>query len=298
MEDAHTTCLDIENAKGNAFFAVYDGHAGANVAKYCGEELYKKVVADPAFAKSDYKAAIKNGFLEMDRAMRHDPEYDHDSSGCTAITVLITDKNILYVGNAGDSRAVLGSDGAAIALSTDHKPVHKGESKRIRAAGGFVESGRVKGNLALSRALGDFEYKAREDLTPEDQMVTADPEIREHQLTDEDEFMVVACDGIWDCMSSQDVISFIRKGIADRIPLYTICEIIMDHCLASDAHSYFIGLDNMTMVIVAFLNGRTVDEWYDYISDRVDIRLGPVETFIPGPNGHEDPADALEKNDQ
>jgi protein phosphatase 2C family protein 2/3 len=69
------------------------------------------------------------------------------------------------------------------------------ETQRITAAGGFVEFGRVNGNLALSRAFGDFDFKKSEDLPPENQIVTANPEILERQLVDGDEFIVVACDG-------------------------------------------------------------------------------------------------------
>ncbi|KAI1319948.1 Protein phosphatase 2C 2 [Mortierella claussenii] len=268
----------------------------ANVAKYSGDGLHKRIIADHAFTKGDYKTAIKNGFLEMDRALRHDPEYGGDSSGCTAITATISDKNVLYIGNAGDSRAVLGSDGSAIALSNDHKPVNKGESSRIVAAGGFVESGRVNGSLALSRALGDFEFKMNSTLGPEDQIVTANPVIVEHKLTDDDEFLVLACDGIWDCMSSQEVVTFVRKGIADRIPLDTICEMTMDHCLASDSDLTYIGCDNMTIVIVAFLNGRTVEEWYEHISNRAATRLGPADPSVSRPNGDEDPDALTEEN--
>ncbi|KAF9898644.1 Protein phosphatase 2C 2, partial [Lobosporangium transversale] len=277
-----------ENAEGVAFFAVYDGHGGPNVAKFSGEGLHKKIVGDKAFAKGDYVAAIKNGFLEMDRALRYDPEYGGDSSGCTAITATFTDKNVLYVGNAGDSRAVLGTDGAAIALSHDHKPVNKEESRRIVAAGGFVEYGRVNGSLALSRALGDFEFKTNATLGPDDQIVTANPVIVEHKLTDDDEFLILACDGIWDCMTSQEVVTFVRKGIADNIPLDKLCEMTMDNCLASDTGMAGVGCDNMTMVIVAFLNGRTLEDWYEHIARRVAVRLGPADSKLR-PNGDEDP---------
>ncbi|KAG0318211.1 Protein phosphatase 2C 2 [Linnemannia gamsii] len=288
MEDAHTTLLNVEDAEGTAFFAVYDGHGGSNVAKYSGEGLHKRIVADKAFAKGDLLAAIKNGFLEMDRALRYDPEYGGDSSGCTAITATITDKNVLYVGNAGDSRAVLGSDGTAFALSNDHKPVNKEESRRIVAAGGFVEYGRVNGSLALSRALGDFEFKMNATLGPDDQIVTANPVIVEHKLTEEDEFLVLACDGIWDCMTSQEVITFVRKGISEKVPLDQLCEMTMDHCLASDSGMTGVGCDNMTMVIVAILNGKTLEEWYEHIAQRVAVRLGPADSKVR-PNGDEDP---------
>lgn len=70
-----------------------------------------------------------------------------------------------------------------------------GEKARICAAGGFVDFGRVNGNLALSRAIGDFEFKKSADLSPEQQIVTAFPDVVTHEITDDDEFLVIACDG-------------------------------------------------------------------------------------------------------
>jgi hypothetical protein len=70
-----------------------------------------------------------------------------------------------------------------------------GEKARITAAGGFVDFGRVNGNLALSRAIGDFEFKKSAELAPEQQIVTAYPDVTVHDISDDDEFLVVACDG-------------------------------------------------------------------------------------------------------
>lgn len=98
-------------------------------------------------------------------------------------------------GNAGDSRSVLGIKGRAKPLSFDHKPQNEGEKARICAAGGFVDFGRVNGNLALSRAIGDFEFKKSADLPPEQQIVTAYPDVTVHEISDDDEFLVIACDG-------------------------------------------------------------------------------------------------------
>ena len=74
--------------------------------------------------------------------------------------------------NVGDSRAVASVRGHAQLLSFDHKPNHEREMKRIKAAGGFVEFNRVNGNLALSRALGDFNFKKNEHRSAEEQIVT------------------------------------------------------------------------------------------------------------------------------
>lgn len=73
--------------------------------------------------------------------------------------------------------------------------VGSGEKARICAAGGFVDFGRVNGNLALSRAIGDFEFKKSAELSPEQQIVTAFPDVISHTITDDDEFLVIACDG-------------------------------------------------------------------------------------------------------
>ena len=73
--------------------------------------------------------------------------------------------------------------------------IYPGEKARICAAGGFVDFGRVNGNLALSRAIGDFEFKKSAELSPEQQIVTAFPDVTTHVLSDDDEFLVIACDG-------------------------------------------------------------------------------------------------------
>lgn len=70
-----------------------------------------------------------------------------------------------------------------------------GEKARICAAGGFVDFGRVNGNLALSRAIGDFEFKKNANLSPEHQIVTAYPDVVGHDISEDDEFLVIACDG-------------------------------------------------------------------------------------------------------
>ena len=81
--------------------------------------------------------------------------------------------NILFSqGNVGDSRAIASVKGRVESLSEDHKPCNELETQRIIAAGGWVEFNRVNGNLALSRALGDFVFKKNDQKPPEEQIVT------------------------------------------------------------------------------------------------------------------------------
>lgn len=81
--------------------------------------------------------------------------------------------------------------------------------------------------------------------------------------------------GIWDCQSSQAVVEFVRRGIAAKQDLEKICENMMDNCLASNSETGGVGCDNMTMIIIAFLNGKTREQWYDEIAKRVANGDGP-----------------------
>ncbi|QPH05735.1 hypothetical protein C2857_003715 [Epichloe festucae Fl1] len=283
MEDSHTTILDLAtganldpkiHSSRLSFFGVFDGHGGDKVALFTGENIHNIIVKQDTFKAGDYAQGLKDGFLATDRAILNDPKYEEEVSGCTACVSLIAGSK-LYVANAGDSRGVLGIKGRAKPMSQDHKPQLENEKNRITAAGGFVDFGRVNGNLALSRAIGDFEFKKSAELPPEQQIVTAFPDVDEHDLTDEDEFLVLACDGIWDCQSSQAVVEFVRRGIAAKQELEKICENMMDNCLASNSETGGVGCDNMTMTIVGFLNGKTKEEWYEEIAKRVANGDGP-----------------------
>ncbi|KAA8907835.1 phosphatase 2C-domain-containing protein [Sphaerosporella brunnea] len=284
MEDAHAAILDLQNPEKPtkpttveerlSFFGVYDGHGGDKVALFSGENVHKILAKQAAFEAGNFEQALKDGFLATDRAILQDIRYEDEVSGCTASAALVT-HNKIYVANAGDSRTVLGVKGRAKPLSFDHKPQNEGEKARIMAAGGFVDFGRVNGNLALSRAIGDFEFKKSAKLPPEQQIVTAYPDVVVHDISEDDEFIVVACDGIWDCQSSQAVVEFVRRGIAAKQELHRICENMMDNCLASNSETGGVGCDNMTMVIIGLLHGRTKEEWYETIAKRVAAGDGP-----------------------
>jgi len=277
MEDAHAIVLDLEaeNDKQNCFFAVYDGHGGSTMAKFASQNVQKRLVTEETYKDDDYEAALKKAFLGTDEDFLADPAHTNDRSGCAAVAALLTHDNKIYVANAGDSRSVLGVKGEVKPLSIDHKPTNIGERARIRNAGGSVISGRVNDDLALSRALGDFQFKKETSLSPEDQMVTANPDVTCHEIMEDDEFFVLACDGIWDCLSSQDVVNFVRYKVFEGKKLTEIGEMICDFCLAPDTdRENGVGCDNMTILIVAITHGRSEKEWYKWIKDRVKKNYG------------------------
>ncbi|CAD7082370.1 unnamed protein product [Hermetia illucens] len=258
MEDSHTHILSLPDDPGTAFFGVYDGHGGASVAQYAGKNLHKFIVKRPEY-KTNIEVAMKQAFLDIDDAMVYDEACADQMAGSTAVVVLVKD-NRLYCANAGDSRAIACVNGEVQSLSIDHKPNNEEESKRINDGGGWVEFNRVNGNLALSRALGDFVFKRNALKKPEEQIVTAYPDVQTREITEDWEFIVLACDGIWDVMSNEDVAEFCRKRIGMGLYPEEICEELMTHCLAPDYQMGGLGGDNMTVVLVCFLHGKTYDD--------------------------------------
>uniref|UniRef100_A0ACD5XVM9 Uncharacterized protein n=1 Tax=Avena sativa TaxID=4498 RepID=A0ACD5XVM9_AVESA len=123
-------------------------------------------------------------------------DFEGPTCGSTACVAIIRNDQ-LVVANAGDSRCVISRKGQAHDLSRDHKPDLATERERIKEAGGFVVAGRVNGSLNLTRAIGDMELKTNEHLPADRQIVSAEPEVKTVQLSDDDEFIVLACDGIW-----------------------------------------------------------------------------------------------------
>eukprot|EP00922_Rhytidocystis_sp_ex-Travisia-forbesii_P003735 GHVS01005418.1.p1 GENE.GHVS01005418.1~~GHVS01005418.1.p1 ORF type:complete len:1091 (+),score=337.32 GHVS01005418.1:204-3476(+) len=138
--------------------------------------------------------------------------------GATATVSLVAgwaDKQVVITANVGDSRAVLcRANGIAYSLSKDHKPYSQEEARRIYRAGGSVVNGRVDGNLNLTRTLGDLMYKSDKTRSVEEQKITAFGDLRCTCLDDQDEFLLVGCDGIWDCLSNQAAVDFVRNAIA------------------------------------------------------------------------------------
>lgn len=221
MEDAHIM-TDMPSKKSHTLCSIFDGHGGSGAAIYAAAKMiqliedtteWKEYAADQDSDNPDIIGlAMTKAYFEMDRLLRihQDTDPDSDKSGCTAVSCMITPKYVICV-NAGDSRAVIGSDGTTIALSEDHKPTDDIERTRIEAAGGQVQWKRVDGDLAVSRAFGDFQYKTRPDLKAEEQKVSCEPDVKIHMRTPADDILLVACDGLWDVFSNSEAVELARE---------------------------------------------------------------------------------------
>ncbi|KAL5189961.1 putative protein phosphatase 2C 60 [Glycine soja] len=312
MEDAHAAYTDLDES--TSFFGVYDGHGG----KVLKSETYLTgdigTSLQKAFLRMDEMMRGQKGWRELsilgdkinkftgmiegliwsprssdgncqvdDWGLEEGPHSDFagPTSGSTACVAVIRN-NQLVVANAGDSRCVISRKGQAYNLSRDHKPDLEIEKDRILKAGGFIHAGRVNGSLNLARAIGDMEFKQNKFLPAEKQIVTANPDINTVELCDEDEFVVLACDGIWDCMSSQQLVDFVREQLHLKTKLSAVCESVLDRCLAPSTAGGE-GCDNMTMIVVQF--------------KRPAQSSAPAEEQSSSSNGQAEPETKLERSE-
>eukprot|EP00927_Polykrikos_kofoidii_P042612 TRINITY_DN3663_c0_g2_i1.p1 TRINITY_DN3663_c0_g2~~TRINITY_DN3663_c0_g2_i1.p1 ORF type:complete len:510 (-),score=67.72 TRINITY_DN3663_c0_g2_i1:127-1575(-) len=189
-----------------------------------------------------------------------------DLMGSTAIIAVLdrgdgsldTRPRRVTIANCGDSRAVLCRNGVAVELSIDHKPELPAEEERICKAGGHVAMlhpspcHRVDGvGLNLSRALGDFHYKARLDLPSTQQKVIAAAEVSTVELSPEDEFILLACDGVFELNTSQDVVDLIKRSLDDGVSLDKVVEQVVEvSCTTNPIRTHGLGTDNCSAVVI------------------------------------------------
>lgn len=240
-----------------AFYSVYDGHGGSQCSQFLKEELHlqirKNLLKDPSRCTdviNSLKSSIISAFYEVDKKFSVEFPEICNSVGSAAIVCLIIGDRILTV-NLGDSRAVLCRGGRAIELSIDHKPDSQEEFKRILSHGGSVMLGRINSKLAVSRAFGDFEFKRGSLGT----LVSIEPDITQIFLNpEEDEFLVIGCDGFFEAYSSQELVSNIRERLAamplmEQDPNRVIRELVNEAIFENRT------TDNVTALLITLTSG-------------------------------------------
>ncbi|EKX49368.1 hypothetical protein GUITHDRAFT_68096, partial [Guillardia theta CCMP2712] len=195
----------------SAFFAIFDGHAGRNAAEFCAENLPRLIAEkiEKPTENEHVRKAIMQGFKDADAKFLAMAEERGFKDGCTAVTVTLL-RDVMFVGWVGDSKAVLArrereeesSRLKALSLTRDHTAMQAKERERIVKAGGFVENNRVNGIMEVSRSIGDPQLKKAG--------VSSSPEIERVTLCDRDEFLLLACDGLWRVMDAKEAIE--RSG--------------------------------------------------------------------------------------
>jgi serine/threonine protein phosphatase PrpC len=251
-EDQHIGIINLNNQNSKIhpinFIGVFDGHGGKLVSKYLKDSLPKYILKKTDINIYQQKSAITSKFFgKLFDKLQNDLIKIHPVAvkrcGSTALCgVQYVDKmnrNMLWLANVGDSRAVIFNNKKNIAtpLTMDHKPHHSAEKNRIELLGGKIKFDGADwriGDLSLSRALGDL------DNTP---YVTHRPEVFRYKIKKNDNFIIFACDGLWDVLSNTEACKYVNNMIINK---YTgnMAQKLAQHAIKVGSY------DNVTVTIL------------------------------------------------
>lgn len=215
-EDAHSIILNRKGKFNNfasvSLIGIFDGHGGHQVSRILPNVL-PNYFMDKRVTYPLSETYVNNVFEYVQKMLKTKHKKFSKQVGSTSLLSIFFHKNksdYLQVINLGDSRCVLSKNKIAIPLSKDHKPMWPEEKARILKLGGQL---RVDGNelrikdLSVSRSLGDA------DAEP---YVSHIPDLFTYKITKEDQFIIMACDGLWDVVDSQDAVNFVLSHCYDK----------------------------------------------------------------------------------
>jgi len=270
MQDALLVQGQFGGCENQDLICIFDGHGSDESANFAAKNLPGILLSK--MENLDIVQSLRETFLELDRQIKPFAI----NQGTTAVVCLIKD-HILYVANVGDSRAVLCRGNRAIRLTHDHKPESPFEKQRIEKLGGFIRNGRVQGALAISRAFGD---------SFAGNLVSAEPYISVTHLTREDEFLIVACDGLFDIFMDNVAVE-IARGVGNSSAAATK---LKDQAFVSGS------TDNISVIVVPFAQHHRgidpspahepviiSDQWEPYTLDSEpasETNLNPVQETL------------------
>ncbi len=235
--DGHAGIASAQYLEEHLFDTIYQAFKEDAQNSACAvESLDEEGLCCPIGLTSIMTSSYQKADSKLLEWLKKQPGPEKDS-GCTATSVLV-DQYRIVVANVGDSRAVLSRTSGHIDLSVEHRVYGSGdvvarEAKRIEASGGWVDDGRVCGILAVSRAFGDAAFKGEglkkmledgvrdgyftaefvKDVSFVGDPVISLPDVLEMSVSPEDEFVIVATDGLWDVVNSKEGCEFVRKDL-------------------------------------------------------------------------------------
>eukprot|EP01089_Gocevia_fonbrunei_P000518 TRINITY_DN10536_c0_g1_i2.p1 TRINITY_DN10536_c0_g1~~TRINITY_DN10536_c0_g1_i2.p1 ORF type:complete len:542 (-),score=74.87 TRINITY_DN10536_c0_g1_i2:84-1496(-) len=259
-----------------SFYGVYDGHSGRIAADLCAAQLHNYIFGENQLcAEGKFKQALISGITNCDKMILQQAQMDNNESeddqststdsrpklvrsnkaikkskvggSCCVIATIIGQK--LYVANLGDCEVLLARKREnfqesydPIVLSTLHKVSDPKEKERIEKSGGQLLYGRLYGDVAVSRSFGDLEYKKPKST---EDLISAEPAIKSVRLrSDTDDFLILACDGLWDKLTYQDAVDLAAKWKQEGKSVGEVAKLLADEAIAR--HSK----DNVTVVVV------------------------------------------------
>ena len=249
MEDKSKSIENFNNDKNQMLFEIFDGHGGDEMSTYLQNNLAKIYKQNLLLNKGNIILSLKNAFHDADDEMRGQLNIEGLGSTGTLVHLVknnFTDELVVYSANVGDSRVSLISPEHIIRLSYDHRTSDEKEKKRILESGMDIIDDRICGTLMLTRIFGNYEYKEENDEKNSDinnnKGLICEPFISKINIDSniENQFLIIASDGIWDILTEEDIQKIIQKYQDTQ----KICSIIIKKCLENEAW------DNMSVFAV------------------------------------------------
>ena len=245
MEDKSKSIENFNNDKSQMVFEIFDGHGGDEISTYLQSNLAKIYKQNLLLNKGNIILSLKNAFHDADDEMRE--QLNIEGLGSTGTLVHIVKGTgqspslEVFSANVGDSRVSLISPEHIIRLSYDHRTSDEKEKKRILESGMEIIDDRICGTLMLTRIFGNYEYKEENEVDNNKGLI-CEPFISkiEIDLSIENQFLILASDGVWDILTEEDVQNIIKKYHDTQ----KICSIIIKKCLENEAW------DNMSVFAV------------------------------------------------
>jgi len=273
MEDDHTIYLRLPKHPQHAFIGVYDGHSGKESSEWLANHLWEELDKLEEITNE----GISEILLQMDIKWGELPERCCGSTIVFAIIerptkILETFK--VRIGWVGDSRAFAIKNGRLVELTKDHKPNNPEEKRRIELAGGLVSmDNRVDGELAMSRAFGDWNLKqhcSKEHYALN--KVICIPEFQSIELAEGD-CLLLSCDGLTEWLENKEIFD----ELVDLKEMHqNDADIVLDGLLQKALNSG--SKDNMTSVLIELRHGA---EFYKRDSTRMrTLRPGPFYDYM------------------
>nr|XP_012235744.1 PREDICTED: uncharacterized protein LOC105679969 [Linepithema humile] len=244
MEDRHVvlhdlhTIFNIQDDTIANYYAVFDGHGGQDAAAYCATHLHQ-YLAESVYYPTDPERALRDAFLTTDAQFIAKSSTQKLNGGTTAVCVLVLNKK-LYIAWVGDSMASLVTCGNVKQLVNPHRPTREDECERIQNLGGVLVHCmgvlRVNGFLSISRAIGDVSYKP---------YISGEPEIRCVPLDGAEDFLIIACDGLWDFVDPRTAaLRVYRQVLQNPHDLKYVQQALLQSAKRAGS------LDNITVIVV------------------------------------------------
>jgi serine/threonine protein phosphatase PrpC len=243
MEDTGAIHVDVNNNIYSA--AVFDGHGGQHVSDKLSTDFMSFLESNKV-PFTDHEQ-MKTSIIAFDKVLEADPYVD-DSGSTLCMAVVDLQKSVVHVYNVGDSRCLVISNNDIVFESTDHTPELESEKKRIDDAGGYVAYKRVNGTLALSRALGDFDFKTNKEKPATEQCVVPTPDCTSVNLSPND-LILVFSDGVYAGRPNGMTNAEIKNLVADSIykkqnTHQQTLELLFKECLVRGSH------DNISCMLI------------------------------------------------